>query len=64
MQLERIRAMSSEERILRAFEMSIFARQLVQDAVRREHPEWAESRVARELLRRAFSPAPLPAGLP
>lgn len=64
MQLEAIRAMSEEQRILRAFEMSMFARQLAQAAIQQEHPEWPGAQVLRELLRRTFSPAPLPAGLP
>jgi len=64
MQLEAIRAMSEEQRILRAFEMSMFARRLAQAAIEQDHPEWPEARVARELLRRTFSPASLPVGLP
>jgi len=63
-QLEAIRAMSEEQRILRAFEISMFARQLAQAAIQRDHPEWPDARIARELLRRTFSPAPLPVGLP
>ncbi len=63
-QLEIQRAMSGEQRILLAFEMSLFARELAQEGIRREHPEWPEARVARELLRLAFFPAPLPAGIP
>lgn len=54
------RAMSGEERILLAFEMSLFARELAQARIRQEHPEWSEMQVARELLRLAFLPAPLP----
>jgi hypothetical protein len=56
--------MSGEERMLLAFEMSMFARELARAGIRRNHPEWPESRVTRELLKLAFSPAPLPAGLP
>lgn len=63
-QLEAIRAMSEEQRILRAFEMSMFARQLAGAAIQQEHPEWPQARVLREVLRRTFSPAPLPTGLP
>ncbi len=62
-QLRVLRAMSGEQRILLAFEMSLFARELVKEGVRREHPEWPESRITRELLRLAFLPAPLPARL-
>jgi hypothetical protein len=56
--------MSGEQRILLAFEMSLFARELAKEGIRREHPEWPEERVARELLRLAFSPAPLPSWIP
>jgi len=56
--------MSGEQRMLLAYEMSLFARELAREGVRRNHPEWTEAKVARELLRLAFLPAPLPAGLP
>jgi len=52
--------MSGEQRLLLAFEMSMFARELSREGIRREHPEWPEARIARELLRLAFLPAPLP----
>jgi hypothetical protein len=61
--LDILRAMSGEQRILLAFEMSLFARELAKEGIRREHPEWPEPRVSLELLRIAFSPAPLPPGL-
>lgn len=60
---EILRAMSGERRLL-AFEMSLFARGLAKERIRREHPEWSEASVARELLRLAFFPAPLPAWIP
>jgi hypothetical protein len=53
-------AMSGEQRLLLAFEMSEFARDLAKAGIRRDHPEWDEPRVARELLRLAFLPHPLP----
>jgi hypothetical protein len=53
-------AMTGEQRLLLAFEMSLFARQLARAGIRQEHPEWSETEVARELLRLAFLPAPLP----
>jgi hypothetical protein len=56
--------MSGEQRLLLALEMSLFARELAREGIRRDHPEWTEAKVARELLRLAFLPAPLPAGLP
>ena len=42
-QLEILRAMSGEQRILLAFEMSLFARELAKEGIRREHPEWPEN---------------------
>jgi hypothetical protein len=60
-QLQVQRAMSGEQRLLLAFEMSLFARELAAERIRREHPEWQENDIAQELLRVAFLPAPLPA---
>jgi len=57
-QLEILRAMSGEKRMLLAFEMSEFARELAKQGIRREHPDWPEALVARKLLRLAFFPAP------
>ena len=62
-QLEILRAMSGEQRMTLAYEMSMFARDLAREGIRRDHPEWTEAQIARELLRRAFFPAPLPAWL-
>jgi hypothetical protein len=57
--------MSGEQRLLVAWDMSLFApRELARAGIRQEHPDWTEAQVARELLRLAFLPAPLPAGLP
>jgi len=63
LQLQIQRAMPGEQRLFLAFEMSLFARELAKEGIRRDHPEWPEERVARELLRLAFLPAPLPAAL-
>jgi hypothetical protein len=52
--------MSGEQRLLLAFEMSMLARDLSRERIRQEHPDWPETQVARELLRLAFFPAPLP----
>jgi len=49
--------------MLLALEMSEFARELAREGIRRDHPQWTEAQVARELLRLAFLPAPLPAWL-
>jgi hypothetical protein len=63
LQLEVQRTLSGEQRLLLAFEMSLFARDLAKERIRRDHPEWCEAEVARELLRLAFLPTPLPAKL-
>jgi hypothetical protein len=55
--------MSGEQRLLLAFEMSMFARELATARIRSEHPDWPEKQIAMELFRLAFLPAPLPASL-
>jgi hypothetical protein len=52
--------MTGEQRLLIAFEMSQFARELVKARIRQEHPDWPEAQITRELLRLAFLPEPLP----
>ena len=52
--------MSGEQRLLVAFEMSLFARELSRERIHREQPDWSEAQVSRELLKLAFSPAPFP----
>jgi hypothetical protein len=59
-----LRNMTGEQRLLLAWDMSLFARELARAGIRQEHPDWTEAQVIRELLRLAFLPAPLPAGLP
>jgi len=56
-------AMTGEQRMELAYEMSMFTRDLAREGIRRDHAEWTEAQVARELLRLAFLPAPLPPGL-
>ena len=63
LQLRIQHAMTGEQRMLLAFEMSEFARELARAGIRRDHPDWTEAQVARELLRLAFLPKPLPAWL-
>jgi hypothetical protein len=62
-QLRILSAMPGEQRLLLALEMSLFAREIAKARIGQEHPEWKEARVARELLRLAFLPEPLPAKL-
>ena len=59
-----LRNMTGEQRLLLAWDMSLFARELARACIRQEHPDWTDAQVTRELLRLAFLPAPLPAGLP
>ena len=63
LQLEILRSMTGEQRLLLALEMSLFARELAKEGIRREHAQWSKAQVARELLRLAFLPAPLPVRL-
>jgi hypothetical protein len=60
-QEEIVRAMSGEQRMELAYEMSMFVREIMREGIRRDHPEWTEAQIARELLRLAFLPEPLPA---
>jgi hypothetical protein len=62
-QEEALRNMTGEQRLLLAWDMSLF-RELARAGIRQEHPDWTEAQVAPELLRLAFLPAPLPSGLP
>jgi hypothetical protein len=62
-QLQIYRAMTGEQRLVLALEMSLLARALAKAGIQQEHPDWAEGQVARELLRLAFLPKPLPAWL-
>jgi len=62
-QLEVLRGLSGEQRLLTALEMSDLTRELARARIRREHPEWTEHQVIRELLRIAFLPEPLPSGM-
>jgi hypothetical protein len=56
-------AMTGEQRLLEALEMSLLARELAKAKIRNDHPDWSESQVAREVLRLQFLPEPLPIGL-
>lgn len=62
-QLEILRGLTGEQRIDLAYEMSMVVRSIMKEGIQRDHPDWTEAQIARELLRRAFFPAPLPAWL-
>jgi hypothetical protein len=55
-------AMSGEQRVLLAFEMSHYAHELAKQYLRDQHPEWSEGRVVREFLRSLFPPGKAPQG--
>ncbi len=63
-QFDIFRSMSGEQRLLLAFEMSDSIRELSRAGIRHDHPDWTEAQVARELLRLAFLPDPLPSWIP
>jgi hypothetical protein len=54
------RRMTGGERLKLAFEMSEMARNLALSRLRKEHPEWTEWELKRELLRYAFGSQPWP----
>ena len=58
------RRLSGIERIRIAVEMSLVARELSGVRLRREHPDWSEDQLKRELIRYAFLPDPFPPGRP
>jgi hypothetical protein len=58
-----LRAMSGEQRMMIALEMSLFVRESARSRMQVQHPEWDEARIERELLKIAFFPHALPAGL-
>jgi len=60
MQLQIRRAMTGEQRLRIALEMSLFTRELIKAGIRRDHPNWSERQVMIELFRLAFFPDPLP----
>jgi hypothetical protein len=62
--LKALQTLSGERRLLTALEISDLVRELARTRIRLEHPTWTESEIVRELLRMAFLPGPLPAGLP
>ena len=57
------RAMTGEQRLLLALDMSLFARKLARERIRQDHPEWSERQLTMELFRLTFLPEHLPAQL-
>lgn len=56
-------SMSGEQRILWALEASDLTREFAKSKIRRDHPDWTEAQISREVLRLQFLPGELPAGL-
>jgi len=56
------RNMTGEQGLELVFEMSMREKESTKARIRKEHPEWNEQQVARELLRLEFLPNPLPKG--
>ena len=52
---------SGAERIDMAMDMSLFARELALAGLRRDYPDWSDRRLRRELLRRLYPEARIPA---
>lgn len=59
-QIRIIRSMTTEQRLLVALEMSLLSREMMKAGIQLDHPQWTDSQVRIEILRRIFSPAPLP----
>lgn len=53
-------AMSGEQRVLLAFEMSYYTHELAKQGIRDQHPDWPENKVTREFLRSLFPPGEAP----
>jgi hypothetical protein len=56
--------MSGAERVRVAYELSMLAKRMMETGIRRDHPEWTDQEIKREILRRAFFPQPLPPWAP
>lgn len=57
------RSLTGCERLRIAIEMSLAARELSLARLRRQHPEWSDAELRRELVRYSFPPGTLPPGL-
>ncbi|HET6228783.1 MAG TPA: hypothetical protein VFE05_01820 [Longimicrobiaceae bacterium] len=58
-----LRRMTGPQRMSKALELSVAMRETLKSRLRKQHPEWSEQQLKRELLRYAFAPKPLPPGL-
>jgi hypothetical protein len=55
-----IEAMTIEQRLQNALEVSLLCREFIRAGVRNQYPDWSDKQIEREVHRRAFSPQPLP----
>jgi len=60
LQIQVQRAMTGEQRLIMAAEMSSFARELGRERLKAEHPEWSDSQIRHELIRLTFLPGQPP----
>jgi hypothetical protein len=56
-------AMTGEQRLLMALEMSRFSHALARRGIRDRHPDWSEEEVIREFRRSLFKAGKVPPGL-
>lgn len=60
MQIRIFSSMTIEQHLEAALEISLLSRGLMTAGVRRDHPDWSDKEVEREVHRLAFFPQPLP----
>ena len=60
MQIKIARAMTVEQRLLIALDLSLMLRDLMKAGIRNDHPKWSEQQVEHEAQRLTFFPEPLP----
>jgi Rv0078B-related antitoxin len=60
MQIRIFRSMTVERHLEIALEISLLSRALMRAGVRRDHPDWSDKEIEREVHRLAFFPQPLP----
>jgi hypothetical protein len=59
-QIEAYRRMTGQQRLQVAFDLYAVARQLARAGVRHQHPDWDETRVEQEVVRRFRLAAGIP----
>lgn len=59
-QVEVLRSLAGSERFFLAFQLSLAAREMALARLSRQHPDWSEAELKRELVRYAFHPGRIP----